>query len=66
MFVWKRPKINEKEAGDGPFKKTIITLIDSATLMIGFRLRKYNLLENNDRVNFSIYHKVKLNIEELQ
>ena len=21
MFVWKRPKINEKEAGDGPFKK---------------------------------------------
>ena len=22
MFVWKRPKINEKEAGVGPFKKT--------------------------------------------
>ena len=21
MFVWKRPKINEKEAGVGPFKK---------------------------------------------
>ena len=21
MFVWKRPKINEKEAGDGPLKK---------------------------------------------
>ena len=21
MFVWKRPKINEKESGDGPFKK---------------------------------------------
>ena len=21
MFVWKRPKINEKEAGEGPFKK---------------------------------------------
>ena len=20
MFVWKRPKLNEKEAGDGPFK----------------------------------------------
>ena len=23
MFVWKRPKINEKEAGDGPLKKHI-------------------------------------------
>ena len=22
MFVWKRPKINEKEAGDGPFLKS--------------------------------------------
>ena len=21
LFAWKRPKINEKEAGDGPFKK---------------------------------------------
>ena len=26
MFVWKRPKINEKEAGNGPFKKRIIYL----------------------------------------
>ena len=23
MFVWKRPKINEKEAGDGPFLKKL-------------------------------------------
>ena len=25
MFVWKEPKINKKEAGDGPFKKTQIS-----------------------------------------
>ena len=27
MFVGKRPKINEKEAGDGPFKKTNGSLV---------------------------------------
>ena len=25
MFVWKWPKINEKEAGVGPFKKTTLS-----------------------------------------
>ena len=29
MFVWKRPKINKKEAGDGPFlKKNIQTGVE--------------------------------------
>ena len=27
VFVWKRPKINEKEAGDGPLKKTFSKLV---------------------------------------
>ena len=27
LFVWKRPKINEKEAGVGPFKKTLLSIV---------------------------------------
>ena len=36
MFVWKRPKINEKEAGVGPFfkkKKKKNTILDDSTVL---------------------------------
>ena len=31
MFVWKRPKINEKEAGDGPFFKELLGRYESSS-----------------------------------
>ena len=34
LFVWKRPKINEKEAGDSPFKKNKKKLGGSHGLMV--------------------------------
>ena len=34
MFAWKRPKINEKEAGDGPFLKKLITPLDDILVKI--------------------------------
>ena len=36
MFVWKRPKLNEKEAGEGPFKKNNYSCTDSLTVTAHF------------------------------
>ena len=40
MFAWKGPKINEKEAGDGPFKKfkctsdALLPALETAAILI--------------------------------
>ena len=42
MFVWKRPKINEKEAGVGPFLKKETT--GSLSMSDTMELREHNLV----------------------
>ena len=55
MFVWKRPKINEKEAGDGPFLKSANCWIFKNELAISW-LRTWS----RNGSTRSIFRKLKM------